>query len=195
MTTPKLIAVLLLVIGFATTNTAQNKLFNFQDKYFGLSKMQIKQLSTVQLIKGEKKFPESYLYGMKGDSLILLTDISEWNEKSLFAKSKISTAKYDELVVSSKADRRRKSVLWGTLIGAASFAIAQKASRTHNGERSVGKRVLGQAAHNGYIEGTIAGVTGFGIGMIIGQAVAKRKINLRTQKRKALRELREFSYK
>jgi len=157
--------------------------------------MEVKQLSTVQLIKGEKKFPESYLYGMKGDSLILLTDISGWNEKTVYAKSKISIAGYDELLVSSRADRRRKSVLWGTLIGGVSFALAQRNAKANSSERSVGKNLLGQALNQGYIEGTIAGVTGFGIGMIIGQWTAKRKINLRKQQRRALRDLREFSYR
>jgi len=168
---------------------------NAQKDYIGLSKMQIKQLSTVQLVKGEKAFPESYLYGMHGDSLVLLTDISNWNDKSLYAKSKISVSRYDELHITSRAERRRKSVIWGSIIGAASFAIARNVARTSNDERSVGKRVLGQQPHNGYIEGTIAGVTGFGVGMIIGQTLAKRTFNLRKQKRKALRELKAFNYK
>lgn len=157
--------------------------------------MQIKQLSTVQLVKGEKVFPESYLFGMHGDSLVLLTDISAWNDKSLFAKSKISVSRYDELHISSKAERTRKSVLWGSIIGAVSFAVARKATKTDFNEQSVGKRVLGQQPHQGYIEGTIAGVTGFGIGMIIGQTLAKRKFNLRSQKRKAMKELRAFQYR
>jgi len=186
MARPVLLSLLFCSISFLATA---------QKESIGLSKMQIKQLSTVQLVKGDKVFPESYLYGMHGDSLVLLTDISGWNDQSLFAKSKISVSKYDELHISSRAERRRKSVLWGSIIGAVSFAIARNATKTSNGERSVGKRVLGQQAHNGYIEGTIAGVTGFGFGMIIGQTLAKRKFNLRKQKRKALRELKAFNYK
>jgi len=40
-----------------------------QTEYYGLKKAQIKKLSTVELKNGLKSFPESYLYGMHGDSL------------------------------------------------------------------------------------------------------------------------------
>ncbi len=185
----RILTFFVLLLCFSSISTAQQH-------YFGLSKMQIKQLSTVNLISGEKEFPESYLYGMHGDSLVLLTDISTWNEKSIFAKSKISIAGYDELTISTRAERRRKSLLWGTLIGAASFAIAKNVVTNKPYEQqSVGKAVLGQRPFNGNIVGTIAGVTGFGVGMVIGQVTAKRRISLKKQKRKALRQLKEFSYR
>ena len=165
-----------------------------QKDYYGLSKKEIKNLSTIELVKGNKKFPESYMYGMHGDSLILLTDVSSWNEPTFFAKSKISIGGYDELIVSSKAERKRKSMLWGALFGGLSYAVALKSTKTKAYERTVSKTILGQKSNNGQIEGVMAGITGFGFGMIIGQTLAKRKLNLRKQQRKALRELREFSY-
>lgn len=184
----RILTLLLLVLFLSPTTHAQQR-------YFGLTKMQVKRLSTVSLINGEKEFPESYLYGMHGDSLILLTDISAWEENSIFAKSKISIAGYEELTISSRAERRRKSVLWGSIIGAASYAIAQRATQDNFLERSVGKTLLGQRPFQGYIVGTIAGITGFGAGMVIGQVLAKRKISLKKQKRKALKQLKEFSYR
>ena len=86
-------------------------------------------------------------------------------------------------------------MLWGAILGAASFAVVQGATQTKSYERTVSKAVLGQKEHKGYIEGVIAGVTGFGAGMIIGQTLAKRKFNLKSQKRKAMKDLREFSYR
>lgn len=165
-----------------------------QKEYHGLTKSEIKKLSTIELSKGEKKFPPSYLYGMHGDSLILLTDVSHWNEPTFFAKSKISIGGYDELLVSSRAERRRKSMIWGTIFGGLSYALVQRATSTKSYETTISKTILGQQPSNGQIEGVIAGVTGFGFGMIIGQTVAKRKMNLRKQQRKALRDLKEFSY-
>lgn len=166
-----------------------------QQKYFKLSKREIKQLSTVELVKGMKKFPESYLYGMHGDNLILLTDISKWNEPTVFAKSKISVEGYDELIISNKADRRQKSLLWGGLLGAVSYAAVKKATETKPYETTISKLITGQQPNNGQIEGVIAGITGFGLGMIIGQTLSKRKMNLKKQKKASMRKLREFTYR
>jgi len=165
-----------------------------QKEYHGLTKSEIRKLSSIELIKGEKKFPESFLYGMHGDSLILLTDVSHWNEPTFIAKTKVSIGGYDELIISSRAERRRKAMIWGTILGGISYAAAQQATKTKSYETTISKSILGQQPSNGQIEGVIAGVTGFGLGMIIGQTLAKRKMNLRKQQRKALRDLREFSY-
>jgi len=165
-----------------------------QTEYYGLKKAQIKKLSTVQLINGVKSFPESYLYGMHGDSLILLTDVSSWTQPTFFAKSKISIAGYEELIISSRADRRKKSMIWGTILGAVSYAVVKKSSAQKPYERTVAQSLVGQPSNSGQIEGIIAGVTGFGMGMIIGQTLAKRKINLKKQRRAALKTLKEFSY-
>ena len=165
-----------------------------QTEYYGLKKAQIKKLSTVELKNGLKSFPESYLYGMHGDSLILLTDVSSWVQPTFFAKSKISIAGYTELIISSRADRRKKSLIWGTILGAVSYAVVQKASSQKSYERTVSQILIGQPSNSGQIEGIIAGVTGFGIGMIIGQTLSKRKMNLKKQKRAALKTLKEFSY-
>jgi len=187
MTKFRLLHVLLFSFLIFQIGTAQNK-------YYGLKKAQIKKLSTVQLTNGLKSFPESYLYGMHGDSLILLTDVSTWVQPTFFAKSKISISGYTELVISSRADRRRKSLIWGTIIGAVSYAVVQKSSAQKPYERTVAQSLAGQPSNSGQIEGVIAGVTGFGFGMIIGQTLAKRKMNLKKQRRAALKTLKEFSY-
>jgi len=115
-------------------------------------------------------------------------------QPTFFAKSKISIAGYTELIISSRADRRKKSLIWGTILGAVSYAVVQKASSQKSYERTVSQILIGQPSNSGQIEGIIAGVTGFGIGMIIGQTLSKRKMNLRKQKRAALKTLKEFSY-
>ncbi len=185
-----------LFVAFAfQISSAQNFFNKNPTKYHRLTKSQIKNLSTVELSKGTKIFPESYLYGMKGDSLILLTDISKWNENSIFAKSNISVSNYDELILTSKAERRQKSALWGAILGGLSYALVQKATATKSYERTISKILTGQQSNNGQLEGVIAGVTGMGLGMIIGQTLAKRKFNLKKQKKASMRKIKEFTYR
>ena len=175
--------------------SAQNFLNKNPKKHHKLTKSQIKKLSTVELSKGIKVFPESYLYGMKGDSLILLTDISRRDESSIFAKSNISVVNYDELILTNRAERLRKSALWGGILGGLSYAIVQRSTANKPFERNVAQLITGQKANTGQLEGIIAGVTGMGLGMIIGQTLAKRKFNLKKQKKDSLRKLKAFTYK
>jgi len=176
-------------------SSAQSFLNKNPKKYHNLTKSEIKKLSTVELSKGLKVFPESYLYGMKGDSLILLTDISGWNDPTAFAKSSISVSNYDQLILTNKAERRKKSAIWAAILGGLSYAIVQKATETKPFERNVSQLITGQQANTGQMEGIIAGITGAGLGMIIGQTLAKRKFNLKKQKKASMRKIKEFSFR
>ncbi len=184
-----------LLVGFAIHVCSAQNFFNKNaKKHHKLTKAEIKKLSTVELSKETKVFPESYLYGMKGDSLILLTDISGWNDPSIFAKSTISVSNYDKLILTNKAERLKKSALWGGILGALSYAVVQNATANKPFERSVTQLITGQRANTGQLEGIIAGVTGMGLGMIIGQTLAKRKFNLKNQKKASMRKIKEFTY-
>ena len=176
-------------------SSAQSFLNKNPKKYYNLTKSEIKKLSTVELSKGLKVFPESYLYGMKGDSLILFTDISGWNDPTAFAKSNISVSNYDQLILTNKAERRKKSAIWAAILGGLSYVVVQKATETKPFERNVSQLITGQQANTGQMEGIIAGITGAGLGMIIGQTLAKRKFNLKKQKKASMRKIREFSFR
>ncbi len=155
---------------------------------------EVGKLAIIDLYADDKSFPTSYLYGMSGDNLVLLTDVSSWREPPIYAKSKIRIEHYKYMTVTSRKEKIKNSLIWGTIIGSVSFYLSREMTRTQPGEQRVAKAITGQAGHDGIIPGFIGGVTGFGIGIVIGQHLSKRKVDLQNQKTSALRYLRDFNY-
>ena len=178
---------------YSINNFAQVQRYQSKNK-LKLKPKEIKKLTFIQLEGGEKKFPDSYLFGMRDDNLILATDIAtKWSDKSLFVKSEVNIKKYDYLVMLNRKEKHRKMAIWGAIFGAAGYYIFQKeAIPTPYETRN--KSILGQPTNNGRIEGIIGAITGAGFGIIIGNQLAKRRVNLRKQRTKAVRKLKEFSF-
>ena len=159
-----------------------------------LKPKEIKKLTFIQLEGKDKKFPDSYLLGMRDDKLILATDIAQkWQDKTLFVKSEIDIRYYDYLTMVNRKEKHRKMAIWGAIFGAAGYYIAQKKSQPTSWEVR-NKSLLSQPRNKGYVEGVMGAITGAGFGMIIGHQLAKRRVNLKKQKRKAVRKLKEFSF-
>ncbi len=181
------------VIGFAQTKTENGKAYRSKNK-LKLKPKEIKKLTFIQLEGRDKKFPDSYLLGMRDNNLILATDIAEkWTDKSLYVKSEINLKYYDHLTMVNQKEKHRKMAIWGAVFGAAGYYFAQKKSQATPFELR-NKTILGQPPHSGIIEGIMGGITGVGFGIIIGTQLAKRRINLKSQKTKAVRKLKEFSF-
>ncbi len=159
-----------------------------------LKPREIKKLTFIQLQGGDKQFPDSYLLGMRDNNLILATDIAQkWSDKSLFVKSEVNLKYYDHLLMVNRKEKLRKMGIWGAIFGAAGYFFAQKkALPTPYEVRN--KSILGQPTNNGRIEGIMGAITGVGFGMIIGNQLAKRRINLKRNNTKAVRKLKEFSF-
>lgn len=172
---------------------AQVKRYQSKNK-LKLKPKEIKKLTFIQLEGGDKKFPDSYLLGMRDNNLILATDIAnKWQDNSLFVKSEINLKYYDHLVMVNRKEKHRKMAIWGAIFGAAGYYYAQqKALPTPFEVRN--KSILGQPTNNGRIEGIMGAITGAGLGLIIGNQLAKRRINLRKNNTKAVRKLKEFSF-
>lgn len=157
-----------------------------------LKPSKIRGLTLVQLEKGEKKFPDSYLLGLRNDKLIVATEISSLMDDALFVKSEVSLFKYDYLTMLDPRVQRRKSLIWGTVLGAGSYWLVNQNLRSKPIEAR--QRIfLGQRADSDFIVSVIGGITGAALGSIIGRHLAKRKINLRSEK-KILRQLKEVSF-
>jgi len=176
-----------------TVNLDAQKAFTFKSRnVVDLKPNKIRGLTLVQLEKGKKKFPDSYLLGLRDDKLILATEISSLMNEALFVKSEISLFKYDYLTILDPKVQRRKSLIWGTLLGAGSYWWINQNLRSKPLEAR--QRVfLGQRADSDFIVSLIGGITGAALGSVIGRHLAKRKINLRSEKR-ILRQLREVSF-
>lgn len=181
------------VIGVAQSNTKKVKPYQSKNK-LKLKPKEIKKLTFIQLEGRDKKFPDSYLLGMRDNNLILATDIAEkWTDKSLFVKSEVNLKYYDHLTMVNQKEKHRKMAIWGAIFGAVGYYVTQKQSQATSFELR-NKTILGQPPHNGVIEGIMGGITGAGFGIIIGSQLAKRRINLKRQKTKAVRKLKEFSF-
>jgi len=178
---------------YSVNSTAQIKLYQNKNK-LKLKPKEIKKLTFIQLEGGDKKFPDSYLLGMRDNNLILATDIAEnWMDKSLYVKSEVNLKYYDYLTMVNRKEKHRKMAIWGAIFGTVGYYFAQKkALPTAYEVRN--KSILGQPINNGRIEGIMGAITGAGFGIIIGNQLAKRRINLKRQNSKAVRKLKEFSF-
>lgn len=188
-----LFPLLLIFCCYAGNSFAQVKSYQSKNK-LKLKPREIKKLTFIQLEGGDKKFPDSYLLGMRDNNLILATDIAEkWADKSLYVKSEVNLKFYDHLLMVNRKEKIRKMGIWGAIFGAAGYYFVQKkAVPTPYEVRN--KSILGQPTNNGRIEGIMGAVTGAGFGMIIGSHLAKRKINLKKNNTRAVRKLKEFSF-
>ena len=157
-----------------------------------LKPKEVRKLTLIQLEKGEKKFPDSYLLGLKDDKLILATDISKWVEDPLFVKSEIPLKNYDYLTMLERKQKHKKRAIFATLLGVGGFWLVQKNSKATPFEVR-NKTLLGQKPNNGLIESLIGGVTGVGLGIIIGTHLAKNRMKIKNQKR-IVRQLQEVSF-
>lgn len=174
--------------------TCQLSLIAQQDTSTLYEPRDIKKLTIIDLHAQDKSFPTSYLYGMSGDNLVLLTDVSSWKEDPIYARSKIRIQNYEYMMVTSRKERIKNSLIWGTIVGSLSFYLSRELTRTQPGDLSTTQMITGQNGNNGVMPGLIGGITGFGIGIAIGQHLSKRKIDLKSQKTQGLRYLREFNY-
>ena len=173
---------------------AKKKIYQSKNE-LNLKPKEIKKLTMIQLEgKDEKKFPDSYLLGMRDERLILATDIAtNWTDKSLYVKSEVNLRNYTHLTMLNRKEKHRKMAIWGAIFGAAGYYFVQSnAAPTEREARN--KILLGQDTNNGVIEGVIGGITGAGFGMIVGRFLAKRRINLRKHRTKAVRKIKEFSF-
>ena len=159
-----------------------------------LKPAEIKKLTFIELRGKNKRFPDSYLLGMRDDNLILATDIADkWMDNSLYVKSEINLKHYDYLTMVNRKEKIRKTAIWGAIFGAIGYFVTQRQSQATSFEVR-NKLILGQEPNNGVIEGIMGGITGVGFGIIVGSQLAKRRINLKRQKTKAVRKLQEFSF-
>jgi hypothetical protein len=159
-----------------------------------LKPREIKKLTFVQLEGNGKRFPDSYLLGMRDDNLILATDISRgFTEKANFVKSEVDLNKYDYLTIVNRKMKYKKMALWGAIVGAIGYYFAQKHAKPTDWEVR-NKTLLGQSPNNGIAEGIIGGITGIGLGIIIGSELAKKRINLKGQRRTVARKLKKFNF-
>ena len=136
------------------------------------------------------QYPRSYLYKIRKDSLILFTTVSDKvNEKTIFCQKSVNLGDFDEMLVSSRADRIKFGLIGGIALGAIAFAITKKATTTPPSDSNVSTLLL-QDTNPGIIESVIGGVTGFGLGLILGTKFADKRINLRRNQKQVLYQLR-----
>ena len=158
-----------------------------------LKPREIRKLALVELEANGKKFPDSYLLGMRDDKMILLTDISRKWKNPLFVKSEITLTNYEYLTLTTRREKRKQIAIWGTIFGGLGYYIGKKyAQPTKDEVRN--KLLLGQDSNRGIMEGVLGAITGAAFGSILGTHIAKKKMSLKAEHRQAIRKLKEFSY-
>lgn len=148
-----------------------------------------RKLPKVELFSEKGNFPESYLYRLQSDSLVLLTDISSWTQPPFYAVSTINPNHYDYFTIQYPKETLTKSLIWGSILGVTSFYVVRGFTRTLDSERSIIQVLSRQGGHDGIVPGIMAGVTGFGIGVIIGQHLSKRKVMINQKRNDELRRM------
>lgn len=156
---------------------------------------QIKKMSTVILEKDGFKYPKSYLYRMDKDSITLICPVrGERYAEQVYCQKKMAFDDWDYLTVSKRSERVRYSLICGLAVGTLSYILTKNALQGDiNDEPNL--RILGQQANPGRIEATIMGVTGFGLGILIGDLLSDKKVDLRRNQRRKVKELKRYSYR
>jgi len=145
---------------------------NYKSKnVIDLKPNEIRKLTLIQLEKGAKRFPDSYLLGLRDGNLILATDISSWMEDPLFVKSEISLKNYDYLTMLERKEKLKKTALFSALLGAGGYWLVNRNAKPTPFEAR-NKILLGQKPNSGVLESLIGGVTGVALGIIIGRFAA-----------------------
>ncbi len=166
---------------------------NYKSKnVIDLKPNEIRKLTLIQLEKGAKRFPDSYLLGLRDGNLILATDISSWMEDPLFVKSEISLKNYDYLTMLERKEKLKKTALFSALLGAGGYWLVNRNAKPTPFEAR-NKILLGQKPNSGVLESLIGGVTGVALGIIIGRFAAKKKVSLKNQK-KVIRRLEQVNF-
>ncbi len=156
---------------------------------------EIKKMSTVLLEKNEQKYPKSYLYRIKKDSITLIAPVKDVKgEKPVFCYKKLSLKDFDKLTVSNREERIKFSLIGGLIFGSLGYVIMRNAAQGDIREQP-NIAFLGQRANSGRVEAMLGGLTGFGLGVLIGDLIADRKIDLRRQERQAVKRLKALSYR
>lgn len=156
---------------------------------------QIKKMSTVILEKDGQKFPKSYLYRMTKDSISLITPVMErYNQDPIYCRKKLAFSDFDYLTVSNRSERLRFQLIGGLALGTLSYIVTRNATRGDiNDEPNL--ILLGQRANSGKIEAALMGLTGFGLGILVGELLSEKKINLRRNQRRMVKDLKRYSYR
>ncbi len=154
---------------------------------------EIRQLPRLEMKTGKKEHPVAYLKGIKNDKLLLFQDIAPRSQfKSVFIEKQITIDGIDEIRASKRKDRILWGVVGGAVLGAISYKIANRYTKTQ--QENLALRALGQSNSGNTVESIIGGVTGFGLGVMIGAQLSEKRLNVRKNKREALKILKAYSY-
>lgn len=160
---------------------------------YRLKNNQIKKLIRVDLSVDDVKFPRSYLYKIRKDSLVLFSTVSDKkDEKTIFCQKTISLGDFDEMIISNRSDRIKFGLIGGAVLGAIAFAITRKATRGVPSDNNLTSLLL-QDTNPAIIESVIGGITGFGLGLIIGTKFADKRINLKQSQKQVLYQLKAMN--
>ncbi|MDG2448947.1 MAG: hypothetical protein P8M34_04900 [Saprospiraceae bacterium] len=158
-----------------------------------ISKKQIRKLSKIHLFSGKKAYSESFLKGIRGDSLSLYTPLYHEQSGLFYTPSKVDFNNFDRATIINKRSRIRNVVVAATTLGVASFFATKAIAKAGPGRRFVAPGIdprVNRPLNSGNIEGIMAGVIGAGLGMLIGEKFFKKNINFNEDRRKAKRIIR-----
>ena len=169
--------------------------YSFAQRYGSttLHPKDIKKLSTIELESEGRMFPKSKLFRMHRDSVLLFTDIAQRGETPLYVQKKLSPKGFDYVTVTNRAEKTKFRLIGGAIFGTLGYMITKNVTRKTAAEvPNIGQ--LGQDGNSGTIESIIGGITGVGFGMLVGEFFASRRMNLKKNQRKALKEIKRFAY-
>lgn len=165
-----------------------------QLKPSSLKPKEIKKLSKVEVVMNGKKLPESRLYGIRESNLVVLMDIAPEKASAIYVEKEIPLDSYDYLIVSSKKNKVKQSLIWGLAIGGLSYFVGKKAGQSDAEVLHPLQQKLKQKPNSGHIEGIGLGIIGGGLGILLGRQFSKKKIDLKVQQMKTLKKLDAFHF-
>ena len=117
-----------------------------------------------------------------------------WTKKQkCLSEKKLSLKGFDYATVSNRKEKAKFRLIGGAIFGALGYVVVRNSTRVATNEVP-NLSSLGQEANSGTIESIIGGITGFGFGMLVGEFLSGKRLDLRKNQRKTLKELKRYAY-
>lgn len=142
----------------------------------------------IELEDYREKFYKSYFKKLKGENLLLVSEIPDYQSVS-FEETMVDLNDFDYIKINNKKETFKKSMISGLILGTATFFIVKSAAKSETFDRQTAFLKIGSS---GTTEGLIAGSAAFGIGLIVYDSIFNRRLKIEDNKKEILKKLKRI---
>jgi len=136
-------------------------------------------------VDGEKYY-KSYLQSYRDGSLVLQSEVDDY-DKITYEENIEALEDFDYIRITDKKQTFKKSAITGLLVGVTSFFVVKELTKNTDVTNLAQIR---QTGSSGTAEGLIASGVGVGLGILLYDGIANKKLNVIKDREKILTKLK-----